>query len=60
MEVPFGRLENGKQFTLTANHCSVVNKYIQRATKLTKTNHARTYFFTALTARQYIACYSNL
>jgi len=25
-------LEGGKQFTLTANHCSVVNKYIQRAT----------------------------
>jgi predicted alpha-1,2-mannosidase len=25
-------LENGKQFTLTAHNCSVVNKYIQRAT----------------------------
>jgi predicted alpha-1,2-mannosidase len=25
-------LENGKQFTLTANNCSIVNKYIQHAT----------------------------
>lgn len=34
------RLTNGKQFTLKANNCSVVNKYIQKATLNGKSLHS--------------------